>query len=153
MLFIKGLFMSLQVLVVDDSEADQFLCQYALEHYDPSMTILKAYDGKEALAVIDEKTVKPDYIFLDINMPRMNGFEFLEAYQHRPDSESTVIVMLTSSIQDDDYQRCMSYSQVKMFLSKPLSIDRLSDCFHWYCGTLVVYCQQPDAKTKFILRR
>ena len=66
------------ILVVDDDENDQFICEYTIRKFDPAIAILKAQDGTEALAIL--KTETPDAIILDINMPIMNGFEFLEHY-------------------------------------------------------------------------
>ena len=68
------------ILVVDDNEGDQFLAEHLIKKYLPDTQQLKAYDGEEALRVIAESDVKPDIILLDINMPGMDGFEFLEAY-------------------------------------------------------------------------
>ena len=121
--------MAHQVLIVDDSEADQFLSEYTLMEYDPTITIFQAYDGKEAIDLLSSGNCKPDYIFLDINMPRMNGIEFLSAYSTAKINDASVIVMLTSSIRDDDRSRCMSFPYVKKCLAKPLSIDSLEDCF------------------------
>jgi len=58
--------------------------------------VLQAYDGQEALEVLKDLDTQPDVIFLDINMPRMNGHEFLEEYS-KWDKCSVVIIMLTSS--------------------------------------------------------
>ena len=121
--------MTHQVLIIDDSEADQFLSEYTLMEYDPAITIFQAYDGKEAIDLLNSGHCKPDYIFLDINMPRMNGIEFLSAYSTAKISDASVIVMLTSSIRDDDQSRCMAFPYVKKCLSKPLSMESLEDCF------------------------
>ena len=121
--------MSLSVLIVDDSEADQFLFEHTLMEYDSSVVIHQAYDGQEAISLIDSGACVPDRIFLDINMPRMGGIEFLEAYKKLANKSSTVIVMLSSSICDDDYKRCMAYPYVERCLPKPLSADQLASCF------------------------
>ncbi|MFC3121246.1 response regulator [Agaribacter flavus] len=117
--------MALSILIVDDSEADQFLSAHTIAEYDPSAKIHKAYDGEEAINMLLGGDCVPDCIFLDINMPRMNGIEFLERYGKLGIPDSTVIVMLTSSIRDDDYNQCMAFPYVKACLPKPLSIDEL----------------------------
>lgn len=120
---------SYNMLVIDDNEADQFLNQCHLESYNPDIKIVQAYDGQEALSIIAKNEYKFDYIFLDINMPRMNGFEFLKEYtDNQKTNDSTIIIMLTSSIQDDDEKNCLQYPQVKSFISKPLSKEKLDSC-------------------------
>ncbi|MFT5583734.1 MAG: CheY-like chemotaxis protein [Cognaticolwellia sp.] len=109
------------VLIVDDSEADQYLNRYRLLERQPSVTIRSAFDGVEALNVLREVGYKPDLILLDINMPRMNGFEFLEIYVDEFNgATSSVVVMLTSSLLESDRQRAESFKPVRGFLLKPL---------------------------------
>lgn len=120
--------MSYHILIVDDSEADQFLCEYAMQEYDASIKVSKAADGREALSGLKEKHGAFDFIFLDINMPGMNGFEFLDALNQSGYKPRNIIVMLTSSIRDDDHQRCVAYPMVKMVVSKPINRQLLIDC-------------------------
>lgn len=107
------------VMVVDDSEPDQFICKYVLEKHNPNMTVLQAYDGEEALEMLKKSAQKPEIIFLDINMPRLDGHGFLAAYDSVVD-KSAVVVMLTSSDQSKDKERSLSYQFVKDYLVKPL---------------------------------
>lgn len=115
----------LSVMVVDDSEADQFISKLTIEEYDPSIEVLQAFDGQEALDILDTLELQPSVIFLDINMPRMNGHEFLEVYEQRSGAESSVIIMLTSSEQKEDIERSSAYKSVKNYFTKPLDIDDL----------------------------
>ena len=69
--------------IIDDSEADQFLSKHAIESYDQNIAVHQAYDGSEAMDLIDKALKKPDIIFLDINMPGMTGFEFLDAFKEK----------------------------------------------------------------------
>lgn len=112
------------ILVVDDHEGDQLLNQIIIENFDPSIKVLQAYDGKEALETLS--TCHPDIIFLDINMPGMNGHQFLENYNNRG-NHSHVVVMLTSSNQTIDKERTQAYPFVKKYIEKPLTIDDLKD--------------------------
>lgn len=115
----------LSVMIVDDSEADQFISKFLLEKYDPNVEVLQAYDGQEALDVLDSVEQQPTVIFLDINMPRMNGLEFLAAYDKRGENGSSIVVMLTSSDHKKDVDASMSYKSVKEYLTKPLGVEYL----------------------------
>lgn len=113
------------VLVVDDSEADQFLTRRILGRHLPGVDVLQACDGREALDIIDALTTQPDVIFLDINMPGMNGHGFIEAYESRLE-QSAVVVMLTSSDQAEDRERAMTHACVRHFFLKPLDPAHLA---------------------------
>ena len=111
------------ILVVDDDENDQFICEYTIRKFDPSIRILEAFDGSEALDVLRDET--PDAIILDINMPVMNGFEFLDRYAEEFEVHAPVVAMLTSSHLGKDRERAMQYSFVKSYFEKPLQADHL----------------------------
>jgi len=116
------------VLVVDDSEIDQFLAKYVIEKYDENIEIIQAFDGREALDVLAKLPQSPSIILLDINMPRMNGHEFLAEYNTLED-HSARIFMLTSSEQDNDVRQAMSYNCVKRYLTKPIDLAELASIF------------------------
>ena len=111
------------ILVVDDDENDQFICEYIIRKYDPSIRILKAFDGAQALDILHRET--PNAISLDINMPVMNGFEFLDRYAEEFEVHAPVVAMLTSSHLGKDRERAMRYSFVKSYFEKPLQADHL----------------------------
>ena len=81
-----------RVLVIDDSETDQFICSCILEEYNNDIEILKAYDGKEGLEILAQLDKPPEMILLDINMPRMNGHEFLAEYTKMHSDPASVVV-------------------------------------------------------------
>ena len=89
-------------------------------------------DGKQALeyvtACIENKTALPDLIFLDINMPVMNGWEFLEKFStlHNGEPGGSVVVMLTTSLNPDDRARAEQYPEVRSFAYKPLTESTLN---------------------------
>lgn len=111
------------ILVVDDDENDQFICEYTIRKFDPSIRVVKAFDGTEALDALRAGT--PDAIILDINMPVMNGFEFLDRYAQEFGVHAPVVAMLTSSHLGKDRERAMQYSFVKSYFEKPLQADHL----------------------------
>lgn len=112
------------VLIVDDSEIDHITVKYAFEDYDPSITIISAYDGQEALNLLASCEQPPDLILLDINMPGMNGHMFLSKYVE-VSAPSSVVIMLTSSDQYEDRKKCEAYDFVKDYITKPLEPEYL----------------------------
>ena len=113
------------VLIVDDSEIDHITAKYTIEDYDRGVEVYSVYDGAEALKVLNAGECKPDIIFLDINMPGMDGHTFLSEYAKAP-SSSAVIVMLTSSNQTEDREKTEKYEFVQAYITKPLDEQHLS---------------------------
>ena len=111
------------ILTVDDDENDLFICTYTIQRFDPDIRILKALNGLEALNLLREAT--PDAIILDINMPVMNGFEFLEHYTREFETHAPVVAMLTSSHHAADRERALRYDFVKNYFEKPLTPENL----------------------------
>lgn len=108
------------ILVIDDGEAEQFLCKIVIEDVDPLIQVLQAMDGRQALNIIQELKQLPDMILLDINMPGMGGFEFLKAYESLARS-SCFVAVLTSSSQQQDKEMTQTYNCVKAYVEKPLT--------------------------------
>lgn len=108
------------VLVIDDSEADQFITKSVIKDMHPDINVIQAFDGEEGLDIIDKLKEEPDLILLDINMPILNGHEFLREFSVR-NYKGIVVVMLTSSLQIIDVERTKKYPFVKAYYDKPLS--------------------------------
>ena len=81
----------------------------------------------EWLKSINRK-VFPELILLDINMPRMNGFEFLNQYEKDFTDSSSAIILLSTSINSSDTEKSKKYN-IKAFLNKPLTVDLLRSIF------------------------
>ncbi len=86
-------------LIIDDDSDDREIFSEAIRTIDPAITCLEARDGEEGLNLLTrELTVLPDIVFLDINMPRMNGFQcLLEIKKHTRLKEIEVIIYSTTS--------------------------------------------------------
>jgi CheY-like chemotaxis protein len=120
------------ILLVDDDEPTNFLNKMILEDVDCAQNIEVAYSGQGALEYLKTANgngdpTSPELIFLDINMPAMNGWEFLEQYsaldkQHKA---NVVIVMLTTSLNPDDHERANGIADVSGFETKPLTQEKL----------------------------
>ncbi len=120
------------VLLVDDSRASNFMHREMIREADFAERVDVALDGEEALEFLRNGDLAseffpPSVIFLDINMPRMDGFEFLEACKALPDVQrrSTIIVMVTTSLNPNDRERAIATGMVRDFHSKPLSVASL----------------------------
>ena len=111
-----------RILSIDDSEADQYLTKLRIEEVESQAEVRCASNGEQALVMLREPDYRPDLVLLDINMPRMDGFEFLEAYaQELKNDAPAVVLMLSSSSQQTDRDRAAEFSFVKGFFVKPLA--------------------------------
>jgi CheY-like chemotaxis protein len=120
----------LTFLVVDDSYIDRLVSAMMIRHTFGGTDVFEVTGGQQALEWLqnDQNKVKNHLvILLDIMMPQMNGFEFLvhfdkirSAYEN-----GSTVVMLSSTLDDDDIRQAKNHPYVKKFLSKPLSPNQL----------------------------
>jgi CheY-like chemotaxis protein len=113
------------VLLVDDCEDDQYLGKRVFQRALDNVEIIVAYDGFEAIELLRENKCQPDVILLDINMPRMGGLEFLEMYASGNPTMPPVVAMLTSSAQESDRSKSLSYDCVHDYFVKPLRKENI----------------------------
>lgn len=116
-----------ELLLVEDEEADAYLVKRALKHSRFLINLHHALDGVDALAYLkDDSTPQPDLILLDLNMPRMNGREFLQELKEDKDlSHIPVVILTTSDIEGDivsTYQLGASG-----FITKPVEVTQFLD--------------------------
>jgi len=120
------------VLLVDDDQTTNYLNRLLLEKMAVTDHILVAHDGREALDLLARHCQPltpqcPRLILLDVNMPGLNGIQFLEAYQQLPIAaqNTIVIVMLTTSLHPRDVQRVQELNAVAGFVTKPLTTAKM----------------------------
>ena len=123
------------ILLVDDDVEDNYFHQIVINEMNITERIEVALNGVEALNFLKkENQTHPDLIFLDINMPKMNGWEFLQAYKEfKADQKAeVVVVMLSTSINPSDKERAEQFPDIIGFNSKPLTEEIISEILERY---------------------
>lgn len=123
---------SRSIVLVDDDPINNMINVKIIERNLSSFKINVFTNPIEALHKLKnwsltESQKFPEFIFLDINMPEIDGWEFLEQFEQLPPSilRNCAVIMLSSSIDYKDIERSKKYKTVKEFISKPLSADKL----------------------------
>ena len=123
------------VLLIDDNPADNRYHQIVLEDMKIVESIYSVENGFEALEYLtNEKSVMPQLIFLDINMPKMNGWEFLEEYKKLDPKikNNIVIVILSTSANPADIRKSQEIDDVSDFETKPLTVESIENIIDHY---------------------
>ncbi|MCB9002032.1 MAG: response regulator [Bacteroidales bacterium] len=133
------------IMLIDDNENDNFFHERVIKKNDAANRIIIKESGERALDYLKNQKQygepNPDIIFLDINMPRMNGWEFLDEY-NKLDSElkgKMVVVMLTTSAREEDKNQAKALNILTDFKSKPLTKEMLEE-------VLVKYHEKQPSK-------
>jgi CheY-like chemotaxis protein len=113
-----------KVLLVDDDAAANYLSKELLERLNAANEIETAESCLKALELIKHPDCA-DVIFLDIKMPGIDGFDFLERLKKLALEKKIKVVMLTSSVRPEDKLRAFSYKAVIDYLEKPLTPDKV----------------------------
>ncbi len=113
------------VLLIDDDEDDNYFHRLVLEESASVERIIIAESSIEALEYIRSGKINPDIIFLDVNMPKMNGWEFVEEYEkiNSHQKQNPVILMLTTSPNPVDKERAKNVPEINGFETKPLTAE------------------------------
>ncbi len=128
---------SIKLLVIDDDDINIFIIGKIVEKTGYNVDMIAKHNGQLAIDYIKELVANqqelPQLILIDINMPILNGWEFIEAYESLKISANNDLYMLSSSVYENDIEKAKTYQSVKGFISKPLSIDRLKELLSLIC--------------------
>lgn len=119
------------ILLIDDSESDNYFHRRKIKNLGLTDNIKICLNAEEALEYLknnsDEKYIEPNLIFVDINMPGMNGWEFLTEYAELEISKNgnVIVNMLSNSIDEKDKERIREFPFVHDYFSKPLGVEAL----------------------------
>jgi CheY-like chemotaxis protein len=124
-----------RIVLIDDDQLNNFIStkvigQISCRRVDSFTRAAEALRHLNACAESSADEL-PEFIFLDINMPEMDGWQFLEEYEKLPDSvhQQCTVIMLTSSIDVYDIEKSKQYEFIYDFISKPLTVGHLEVLF------------------------
>ena len=126
------------IMLIDDDQNDNFFHEREIKKTNLSIDVITKNSAIDALEYLkskkEDKNIQPNLIFLDINMPQMNGWEFLQEYDQLDEEikDRKIIIMLTSSKNPDEIARAMTFRSVSDFISKPLTKEKLEDIIKNY---------------------
>jgi CheY-like chemotaxis protein len=116
-----------KVLVIDDDDLSIFLIGMTLEDIAFIESHESVNSGWEALHYLNEKDTTPDLILVDLNMPEMDGYEFIQRFEkdYWQDTPSTQVIVVTSSQRESDKNKSLSFKSVVGFIQKPISEEKI----------------------------
>lgn len=118
------------IMAVDDDPITLMLFKKVVQKATFANEIINAVNGEEAITyfnTINNRETKPQIIFLDLNMPVMGGWEFLDLFNNSDyyHLNNTKVIILTSTIDPEDIKKSKTYPNVIEFLSKPITVEML----------------------------
>ncbi|WP_369752994.1 response regulator [Flavobacterium sp. WC2409] len=132
---------SLNILLIEDDAIEVMKFNRVLSTMDLKHKIIEANNGEEALTILKVKEIIPDIIILDLNMPKINGIEFLEILKGDDHLKYIPSVILTTSNNRKDVMECYRIG-IAGYLLKPLKyddyVDRIKKLIdYWSCNELI----------------
>jgi len=121
-----------RILCIDDDPITLMLCKKVISKANFGKEIIVAQNGQEALDLLikiknSKEDAFPELVFLDLNMPVMNGWDFLNEISKNSVEEfkNTKVIILSSTIDPADYEKSKEYKLITHFLSKPITVELL----------------------------
>ncbi|HEX6914394.1 MAG TPA: response regulator [Chitinophagaceae bacterium] len=121
----------MNIFLVDDDKIYQFTAKKTLESMGLSGEVSVFSDGRHAIEYLrahqHEITLLPDIIFLDINMPVMDGWQFVEAFEQLQLGKKVSLYMVSSSVDENDMKRSRQYAVINDYIIKPVGRSRFEE--------------------------
>ncbi|MDO6471336.1 response regulator [Maribacter sp. 1_MG-2023] len=123
---------NIQVCVIDDDEVFQYTILHTLQSHNSVSNIMPFTDGAEAMNFfnknIDNNTILPDVIFLDVNMPVMDGYKFMDEYIKliAKATKKIAVYILSSSVDLVDFEKTKKIKEVSDYIVKPIRDNQLT---------------------------
>lgn len=122
-----------RVMIIDDTQIDRYIAKHILVKYDFSNELVEFDMATKAMAYLhqikDQPELWPELILLDIRMPEMDGFQFLEKFSELYSAYkiNCDVVILSSSLDPKDHERAEKFKQIKKFINKPINKIHLEE--------------------------
>lgn len=111
------------VLIIDDNGVNNFICQNLVENYLPTCSVMVLESSTSSLEYLSDHHQDTLLIFLDLQMPVLDGWDVLDSIQKA--KISAPVAIITSSIQPEDEQKVQNYQEILDFIVKPLTADKI----------------------------
>ena len=137
---------SVNLMLVEDNPADVRLIRHALDECKAVYRLTLARDGEEAIAMLrrrapHEHVARPDFILLDLNLPRKDGRAVLAEVKEDPELRGIPVVVLSTSTNDQDVRYCYEH-HAQSYVAKPVELDRFTEVIgelkQYWMGTAVL---------------
>lgn len=121
------------LLIIDDDDINIFIMSKMIKKTGYNVSMVSELNGQLGIdylsQLIDQEQNLPNLILVDINMPVLNGWDFLDSFEKLKIKKDVDMYLLSSSVYDNDMEKAKTYKTVKGFISKPISIDQLIQLF------------------------
>ena len=122
-----------RVLLIDDDKAVNFFNKRVVVGHSGFEHIKTVQSGKDGLLFLEQvlsgDEIKPDIIFLDINMPVLDGWQFLQEFLGQETAKKIIIYIVTSSANQVDVEKAKNYNMKENYIVKPISVKKLTSLF------------------------
>lgn len=122
-------------MLIDDDNEDNYFHQLVIDEMNITENVEMALSGFDALDYLkNDNQTPPELIFLDINMPKMNGWEFLEEHNKLPETQKAkvIVIMLSSKANQEDVERTTQFPEKINFTTKPITEESVLKILEQY---------------------
>ncbi len=124
-----------KIWIIDDDDIFTFGAKRMFSKSNANIQVDSFHSAEEAIEKLESGNQDPELIFLDINMPIMDGWEFLDAYAELGPRNHIKIIMTSSSIDPEDLKRIEGHALIHRYLQKPISIEGIQNAINEIRGS------------------